>query len=160
MSEVLQQESIMNEEEDTQKNLYLIFNLDDEAYGVEIKIVTEMIGIQPIVELPEMPTHLRGIINLRGQIIPVLDIRMLFHKPFKEYDWRTCIIIINIDDITLGLIVDNVSEVISIPEENIVLPPSITSERNKYISGIGKSEDGVSMILDCLKLIEDAVCDN
>jgi purine-binding chemotaxis protein CheW len=145
------------EEEDTQKDLYLIFNLGDEAYGIDIKIVSEMIGIQPIAQLPEMPEYIRGIINLRGKIIPVMDIRLRFKKTIKEYDWRTCIIVIDIDDLMIGLIVDSVAEVVSISQDEIVAPPSLTQVNNGFIKGIGKIGDQVKMLIDCEKLIAEAI---
>lgn len=157
MSNILSQ-SIALEEEDTQKDLYLIFNLGDEAYGIDIKIVSEMIGIQPIAQLPEMPEYIRGIINLRGKIIPVMDIRLRFKKTIKEYDWRTCIIVIDIDDLMIGLIVDSVAEVVSISQDEIVSPPSLTQVNNGFIKGIGKIGDQVKMLIDCEKLIAEAIC--
>jgi purine-binding chemotaxis protein CheW len=159
MEEALLQDGI-TEEEDTQKDLYLIFNLGEEAFGVDIKIVSEMIGIQPIAELPEMPECIRGIINLRGKIIPVMDVRLRFKKPLKDYDWRTCIIVIDIDDLVIGLIVDSVDEVLKIPKDNIVLPTRITQSGNGYIKGIGKSGENVKMLIDCFKLVQEAIVVN
>ncbi|NLM79860.1 MAG: purine-binding chemotaxis protein CheW, partial [Clostridiales bacterium] len=113
MSEFLALEQIVDD--DPQDGRYLTFSLDSECYGIEIKYVTEIIGIQPITEVPEMPEYIKGIINLRGRIIPVMDVRLRFKKPFREYDERTCIIVIEIRDIVLGLIIDRVSEVLTIP---------------------------------------------
>ena len=90
-------------EEDTQKGRYLTFGLGNEAYGIEIEHVTEIIGIQAITELPELPEYIRGIINLRGKIIPVMDVRLRFKKEFREYNDRTCIIVIDISGISIGL---------------------------------------------------------
>ena len=133
-------------EEDTQKNKFLTFSIDKEVYGIEIKFVTEIIGIQKITQVPEVPNYVRGIINLRGKIIPVIDVRLKFRKDAMEYNDRTCIIVIDIDQISVGLIVDNVAEVIVIPEENIVPPPGHRSGfQNKYIKGIGKGENDVKL---------------
>ena len=81
-------------EEDTQKGRFLTFSLDKESYGIEIKYVTEIIGLQEITEVPELPDYIKGIINLRGKIIPVMDIRLRFKKSEKEYNDRTCVIVL------------------------------------------------------------------
>jgi len=81
-------------EEDTQQGKFLIFSLGNEFYGIEIKYVNEIVGMQPITEIPEHPDYIKGIINLRGKIIPVMDVRIKFKKPFVEYSDRTCIIVV------------------------------------------------------------------
>lgn len=152
MSDALLQE----QEEDTQKGRFLTFLIGNESYGIEIKYVTEIIGIQAITEVPELPEYIKGIINLRGKIIPVMDVRLRFKKGPKEYNDRTCIIVIDIREISIGLIVDSVSEVLSITDENIVPPPDVNKTvGNKYIKGIGKVGDDVKLILDCNKLLSD-----
>lgn len=144
------------EQEDTQKDKFLTFSLGNEFYGIEIKYVTEIVGMQPITEVPELPDYIRGIINLRGKIIPVMDVRLRFKKPSREYNDRTCIIVIDIMDISIGLIIDSVSEVISIPEGDIVPPPEVSKGlSNRYIKGIGKVGSDVKLILDCDKLLND-----
>ena len=148
-------EDLMLEEEDTQKGKYLTFSLGNEFYGIEIKHVTEIIGIQPVTEIPELPEHIKGIINLRGKIIPVMDVRLRFKKPPKEYNDRTCVVVIDIKDVSVGLIVDSVSEVLSINEEDIVSPPNVKKDGNKYIKAIGKVGDEIKLILDCDKLLSD-----
>lgn len=141
-------------EEDTQKGKYLTFLLDKEVYAIEIKYVTEIIGFQPITEVPELPDYIKGIINLRGKIIPVMDVRLRFKKQPAEYNDRTCIIVIDVQNISVGLIVDNVSEVLSISDDSIVPPPEISrGTENRYIKAIGKVENDVKLILDCNKLL-------
>ena len=144
---------LLEQEEDTQKGKFLTFILGSESYGIEIRYVTEIIGIQPVTEVPELPEHIRGIINLRGKIIPVMDVRLRFRKPFREYNDRTCVIVIDIKEISIGMIVDGVSEVIAIPDTEIVDPPDISQNGNKYIKGIGKVGSEVKLILDCDKLL-------
>lgn len=152
MSEVL--EELTGQEEDTQRGKFLTFTLGKEVFGIEIRYVTEIIGIQPITEVPEVPDYVKGIINLRGQIITVIDVRVKFRKQAVEYNDRTCIIVIDIQNVSVGLIVDNVSEVISISDENIVPPPDYkTGFQNRYIKGIGKAENDVILLLDCNKLL-------
>lgn len=143
-------------EEDTQKGKYLTFLLGKEVFAIEIKYVTEIIGIQPITEVPELPPYVKGVINLRGKIIPVMDVRLRFKKEPMEYNDRTCVIVIDVDSTSVGLIVDNVSEVLSISDGNVVLPPEIGKDtENKYIKAIGKVENEVKLILDCEKLLSD-----
>lgn len=154
MADSILQEFI-EQDEDTQKGKFLTFNLGNEFYGIEIKFVTEIIGIQPITEVPELPEYIKGIVNLRGKIIPVMDVRVRFKKPFKEYNDRTCIIVIDIDEISIGLIVDSVAEVISIPDGDIVPPPDVNKNGNKYIKGIGKVGSDVKLLLDSGKLLNE-----
>jgi len=146
--------------EDTQKGKFLTFCMGQEFYGIEIKYVTEIIGLQPITEIPEMPEYIKGIINLRGKIIPVMDVRLRFKKPFREYNDRTCIVVIEISEVSIGLIVDTVSEVISISDEEIVAPPNVTKEGNKYIKGIGKVGSDVKLLLDSDKLLNETDLEN
>ncbi len=144
-----------NFEEDTQKNQFLTFIVGEETYGIEIAYVTEIINIQKITPVPQMPQYVMGIINLRGRIIPVMDVRVRFNMETVEYNERTCIIVVDMDKISVGLIVDGVSEVISIAETEIVPPPEFTKKSNHYIKGIGKVAEGVRLILDCNKLLSD-----
>jgi purine-binding chemotaxis protein CheW len=154
MSKLIEQ--LMEMEEDTQKDKFLTFSLGNEAYGIEIKYVTEIIGIQPITQVPELPEYVKGIINLRGKIIPVMDVRLRFKKEPKIYDERTCTVVVEIDNVSVGLIVDTVSEVMRIPEENIAIPPSISqSQHNSYVKGIGRVNDEVKLLLDCAKLLSN-----
>ena len=150
-------EKIMDEyvyEEDTQKGKYLTFNLGSESYGIGIEYVTEIIGILPITEVPELPDFIRGIVNLRGRIIPVMDVRLKFKKPFMAYNERTCIIVVDIKENSVGLIVDGVAEVTNIPDENIVSQPMLSSgTSNQYIKSIGKVGTDVKLLLDCDKLL-------
>lgn len=143
------------EEEDTQKGKYLTFVVGNEVYGIEIRYVTEIIGIQAITEVPELPVYIKGIINLRGKIIPVMDVRLRFNKEFKEYNDRTCVIVVDIGEISIGLIVDSVSEVLTIPDEDIVPPPQVNKAQNRYIKAIGKVDNKVSLLLDCEKMLND-----
>lgn len=150
-----QSQEVLYQEEDTQKGKFLTFALGSESYGIEIKHVTEIIGIQPITEVPELPEHVRGIINLRGKIIPVMDVRLRFRKSFREYNDRTCVIVIDVGDVSIGLIVDSVSEVIAIPDADIVAPPEMGKGSNKYVHGIGKVAGEVKLLLDCDRLLVD-----
>ena len=142
--------------EDTQKGKFLTFSVGHESYGIEIKFVIEIIGIQEITEVPELPNYVKGIINLRGKIIPVIDVRLRFRKDSKEYNDRTCIVVIDIKETSVGLIVDNVAEVINIDDSNIVPPPDVKMGfNNRYVRAIGKVGNEVKLLLDCDKLLND-----
>lgn len=144
------------QEEDTLKGKFLIFTIDKEDYGIEIKNVLEIVGMQPITAVPQLPEYIKGMINLRGKIIPVMDVRLRFKKKEIEYDDRTCIIIIQMDEIYVGFIVDRVSEVMNISEDEFAEVPELGSNsKNKYISSIGNTKSGVKIILDCNKIISD-----
>lgn len=140
-------------EEDTQKDRYLTFSLGNESYGIEIKYVTEIIGIQTITEVPELPDYVKGIINLRGKIIPVMDVRIRFKKEERPYNDRTCIIVVDIMNVTIGLIVDSVSEVLTISQQDTVEPPQMNGLKNKYIKSIGKVGNDVKLLIDCDMLL-------
>lgn len=139
---------------------YLIFDLGMESYGLEIFHVNEIIGVQTITEVPEQPVYVKGIINLRGKIIPVIDVRLRFKKEERGYDERTCIIVIDIQELLVGLIIDRVVEVVDIPVGQIAPPPKLNNEfKNRYIKGIGKTESGVKLLLDCNRLLLDEEID-
>lgn len=151
----------LEQREDTQKGKFLTFSLGKEFYGIEIRYVTEIIGIQPITEVPELPEYVRGIINLRGKIIPVMDVRLRFKKPPREYNDRTCVIVVDIRNISIGLVVDSVSEVLAIREEDIVAPPDMGKGlNNRYIKGVGKVGSDVKLILDCDRLLSEEEIDS
>lgn len=158
MADVVDNELEM--EEDTQKGRYLTFSLGQEIYGIEISYVTEIIGIQAIIKIPELPEYVKGIINLRGKIIPVIDVRLRFRKEPRDYNDRTCIIVIEIKNISVGLIVDSVAEVLRIPDSEIVDPPQLNKGCNRYIKSIGKVGNEVKLILDCEKLMSEEELDD
>jgi purine-binding chemotaxis protein CheW len=155
MSDIFDNSQLEEEQDDDVLNeKYLTFMLGVEEFGINISYVTEIIGIQAITFVPELPDFVKGIINLRGQIIPVIDIRLRFQKEEIEYNDRTCIIVIQIRDLSIGFIVDSVAACEQIPDGSIIPPP--TFQRNyqqKYISGIGKILDKIILIMDCEKLI-------
>jgi purine-binding chemotaxis protein CheW len=148
--------TLLAEREDTQYGRYLTFPVGEESFAVAISCVNEIIGIYPITPLPDVPAHVKGIINLRGKIVPVIDIRLKFKKPAIPYDERTCVIVMETGGLYAGLIVDSVSEVLTIPDELIVAPPSYgANEQNRYISGIGTENGKVTLILDSDELLNE-----
>ena len=155
--ESYEEENLNTESEDTLKGMFLSFQIAEEDYGIEIRYITEIVGIQKITEIPDMPHYVKGVVNLRGKVIPVVDLRLRFDMQEREYDERTCLIIINNENTEIALIVDTVNEVISIQDENISPPPKLILEKNHsesdYIHGIGKINNNVKILLDVNKLL-------
>lgn len=137
---------------------HLIFQLEERGYGIPILTVNEIIGIMDITPIPRAPGFIKGIINLRGKIIPVMDLRLKFGMPEKAYDEQTCIIIVNIEFENamkqIGVVVDIVSEVVDIPSSEIEAPPKYSShDEGEFLIGIGKVKDKVVMLLDIERVI-------
>ncbi len=132
---------------------YLTFTLADEEYGIGILKIKEIIGMMPITSVPQTPRFVKGVINLRGKVIPVIDLRLRFGLASIEYTDRTCIIVVEISgetgDIMIGIVVDTVSEVLNIKKEDIEDPPRFgTKLDTDYILGMAKTDDGVKILLD------------
>ncbi len=147
-------DDIMDDDDESIANMYLTFKLADEEYGIGIMHVTEIVGLQNITEVPDMPDFVKGVVNLRGQVIPVIDVRLRFHMAPKEYDERTCIIVLSIRDVQIGLVVDTVNEVLTIDEKLISPPPKVAAANSaQYIKGLGKINDEVKILLSGEKLL-------
>lgn len=143
------------DDEDTQKDKHLTFTVGREDYGIEIYHVTEIIGIQKITCVPDMPACIKGVINLRGKVIPVMDVRARFGMPDRKYDDRTCIVVVTVNGSAVGLVVDTVKEVADIPENQIELPFEMTdASSQRYIKGLGKVGSDVKILLD----VENLIC--
>ncbi len=144
-----------DDEEDTMKDRYFTFRIGDEEYGIEIEHVLEVIGLQKITEVPDMPDYVKGVINLRGQVIPIIDIRKRFNMEPRDYDDRTCVLVVDIRSSNVGFIVDQVSDVLDIPESSVEPPPKVSAGTGsgKFIKGLGKVEENVKIILDVQKLL-------
>jgi len=133
---------------------YLTFELDGEEYGLEILKVKEIIGIMNITSVPQTPDYVKGVINLRGKVIPVIDLRLKFSMEPLEYSDRTCIIIVDIagtsgKKVMVGIVVDSVSEVLNIKGDEIEDAPSFGSRLStEYIIGMAKVKGGVKILLD------------
>lgn len=146
------------DEHETQKGKYMTFKSGNEYFGLKIQYVDQIIGFQTITAIPETEDYIKGLINLRGKIIPVIDVRLRFKQEPFEYNDRTCIIVINVKSTVVVLIVEKIAEVVEIKEENILPPPSIGRDKqahNKYVYGIGKVGDTVKLLLDPDKLLND-----
>ncbi|MFT5368510.1 MAG: purine-binding chemotaxis protein CheW [Candidatus Latescibacterota bacterium] len=134
---------------------FLTFFLGAEEYGIEILKVREIIGMMPITPVPRTPEFIRGVINLRGKVIPVVDLRLKFGMPAVEQTEETCVIVVQADDVEMGTIVDKVSEVADIDSVNIEEAPFFGDEvQTDYILGLGKSADRVTLLLDIDKALE------
>ena len=147
-----------SDEHDAQNGKYMTFKSGNEYFGLKIQYVTEIIGFQTVTAIPETEDYIKGLINLRGKIIPVIDVRLRFKQEPFEYNDRTCIIVINVKSTIVGLIVEKIAEVVEIKEEDILPPPKIgrtDKQQNKYVYGIGKVEDSVKLLLDPDKLLND-----
>jgi purine-binding chemotaxis protein CheW len=134
---------------------YLTFSLAGEEYGIEIRKVKEIIGMMAITVVPQIPQYFKGVINLRGKIIPVMDLRLKFCTKEMEYTDRTCIIVVELHtNIMMGVVVDTVSEVLNIKAADIEETPSFGAAMNtNYILGMAKAEKGVKILLDIDKVI-------
>lgn len=145
-------------EYDENKTNYMTFKSGNEYFGLKIQYVNEIIQIQSITAVPETEEYIKGLINLRGKIIPVIDVRLRFGQEPFEYDDRTCIIVIMVNDTMVGLIVEKIAEVVEIKDSDILPPPTISRKdqaSRKYIYGIGKVGDTVKLLLDPDKLLRD-----
>lgn len=143
------------EEEDTQQGRFLVFSVEDSIYGLPVRHVLEIIPIQPATRVPGTPDFVKGIINLRGRIIPLVDARLMFGKQEIPYTDRTCIIVIDVDSVAAGLVVDKVRDVLTIEDGQVAPPPAAGAPgfESRYIEGIGKAGDMALLLLGAEKLL-------
>ncbi len=137
---------------------YLTFTLADEEYGIGILKVKEIIGMMPVTTIPKTPEFVKGVINLRGKVIPVMDLRLKFGMETVSYTERTCIIVVEIEGssrtIQIGIVVDSVSEVLNIKGENVEEAPAFGTElETDYILGMAKMEGRVKILLDINRVL-------
>lgn len=137
---------------------YLTFSLDNEEYGIGILKIKEIIGMMPITQVPRTPRFVKGVINLRGKVIPVIDLRLRFGMEETGYTERTCIIVVEIElqagQLMIGIVVDSVSEVLNIKGEDIEETPAFGETLStEYILGMAKMEGGVKILLNIEKTL-------
>lgn len=146
------------------ENLYLTFEVAKETYAVNIKHVTEIVGMQRISAMPDVPDFIRGAMNLRGKVIPVMDVRLRFGLAWQDYDERTTIIVLDLNGIPTGLVVDRVTDVLTIAPENIDPPThwhtsttkgGVDKNEQGVVKGLGRHKDGVSIVLDVPRLLSE-----
>jgi purine-binding chemotaxis protein CheW len=154
MNQALEEE--MEESFDTMENLYIIFFIDGKEYGIEIRYLIEIIAFQPITFIPNLPHYVKGVINLRGKIIPVLDVRLRFGIAPLDYTENTCILILNFNNINAGLIVDGVKEVLKIPSDLIEPSPGFEEAHlERFVDSIGKSDNTLNLLINVEKFIRE-----
>ncbi len=146
-----------DENEDTQANKYLFFRIGKESYGIGIRHIIEIIEVQKISSVPDMPAYVKGVINLRGKVIPVVDLRLRFNLEERGYDDRTCTVVTEVDGTLIGFIVDTVEEVLEIPENQVEPAPKFRSAsgKDRYIQGLGKVGEAVKILLDVEKIVRE-----
>jgi len=132
----------------------VVFTLANETYGIDISAVNEIIRMQDITEVPRTPDFVEGVINLRGRIVPVIDLRKRFGLEVAEKTQASRIIVVEMDEVTVGMIVDSVSEVLRLPKENIEpTPPMVSGVDSAYLRGVGKWNDRLIILLDINKVL-------
>ena len=139
---------------------YLTFSLAGEEYGIGILKIKEIIGMMPITTVPQTPEFVKGVINLRGKVIPVIDLRLRFSMEQSEYTERTCIIVVELKsqaaDILIGVVVDSVSEVLNIKADDVEDTPTFGTRLNTdYILGMAMMEGGVKILLDIDRVLSE-----
>jgi len=155
------QEESMKAASESREGKYLTFELGGEAYGLEILKVKEIIGIMNITSVPRMPEYVKGVINLRGKVIPVVDLRLKFGMEALEYNERTCIIVVDItgrsaNSVMVGIVVDSVSDVMNIGDDEIEDTPTFGVKLDtEYILGMAKSKGGVKILLDIDRVLSN-----
>lgn len=133
---------------------YVVFKIGDEYYGIDINNVKSIERIQHFTRVPNAPIYVKGVINLRGEVVPVIDLRLRFELPHKELDSNSRIIITFINEIQIGLLVDSSSEVIEINDEDVDSPPMVKDNISEdFIKGIGKQDGKLIILVDVEKVI-------
>ena len=137
---------------------FLTFALGHEEYGLEILQVREIIGLMDITAVPQVPMYVKGVINLRGKVIPVIDLRLKFGMKSIDYTNETCVIVLNVNSILMGIIVDRVCEVVDIAQDHIEATPTFGARLNTdFITGMGKVGDKVKILLNIEKVLTEDV---
>lgn len=158
----MEDKDLTSEEEvaETLSDKYLTFFVNGQRYGIPISTVIEIIGVLKTAEVPEFPYYAKGIFNLRGLIIPMLDVRLRLGYPEAEYTPKTCIIVISCDGIQVGLVVDEVDEVLDIKEDEINPPTrSTTHESERFVDGVAVQPNKLTLLMACEKLISEGTMD-
>lgn len=156
MKETVVLEEEEQDTEDTMHGKFLVFYLDEQEFAIAIRYVVDIINVQPVTRVPNTPDFVLGITNLRGKVIPIIDVRTRFGKAMKEHNDRTCIIVLEERGATVGMVIDSVSEVITLEDEDISPPPRLNNGIDaRFIEGVGKTENGIKLILNCLAVLDD-----
>lgn len=149
---------INNGESSELNDRYLLFRIADSLYGVSLALVLEIVQIQSITMLPYVAPYVKGIINLRGKVLPVIDVRTRLGMPEKGYDAETCIVVVDIHNVHVGLIVDSVSEVVTVPEDQIAAPPpSSGTGVGSYLSSVANLDKKIVLNIDFDRFFQDDI---
>jgi purine-binding chemotaxis protein CheW len=141
---------------DVNSKKYITFTVADDIYAIEISHVLEIIGLHKITDIPKTPTYIKGVINLRGEIVPIVDTRLKFMKEEVEYNELSSIIVIADEEMTIGILVDRVAEVVEIPDFDVILPPEYRHNvESQYIKGVGHVSGIRQYIIDVEKFMLD-----
>ncbi|MCT4682158.1 MAG: chemotaxis protein CheW [Roseicyclus sp.] len=135
--------------------MYLTFPVGEETYGVPIALVTEIVGMQRVMSVPDVPHYVRGVINLRGKVIPLMDVRLRFGMAERPYDDRTVVIVLEVGKAPIGLIVDGVSEVVDIPTDKLNRSAGYGADGQSVVSALGHVGERVAILLDVPVLVSD-----
>ena len=159
-SSVLERPAAVDAKTDSRAGKYLTFQLAKEEFAVQVLNVREIMGVQEITAVPQMPIHVKGVLNLRGKVIPVIDLRLKFGMEEVEYTQRTCIIVVQIEGatgkISTGIVVDGVSEVLTLQPADIEGTPDFgMGAATPYLMGLAKIKGKVKILLDIAKVIQD-----
>lgn len=154
MTNGLDESAATQPSENSHEGKYLTFVLGDEEYGLEILKVREIIGLMDITTVPQTPEFIKGVINLRGKVIPVIDLRLKFGMPEAEPTEETCIIVVDINTTLMGILVDTVSEVLDIAQGEIEPAPAFSDDiQTEFILGMGKIKGKVKILLDISRVL-------
>lgn len=152
--EIFDKEAFDRDVENAMKNKYLTFSVNDEDYAIEIKYVIEIVRVLEITPMPDFPDYIEGVINLRGKIIPIINLRKRLGAPECEFGDKTCFVILKLDEKLIGFVVDSISEVMDITEENIVETPMMSGASTSFVSFVAKVNDAIKLVLDCEEIVK------
>jgi purine-binding chemotaxis protein CheW len=142
--------------DDTSSEKYLTFFIDGQLYAVSTSRVAEIIRMQAITFLPGLPPYVKGVINLRGKIVPLIDMRLKFRKEEKEYGAQTSVVIVESGEMTVGLIADSVNDVTDVAKNQLSENPKYKSRAgNRYVCGIASLSCGSALVLDIAKVLDE-----
>ena len=155
MRSTLEKEDSLQQKFNSKNQMYVTFNIDNETYGIDVNRVQEIIGIIPIAHIPNSIDYLKGVINLRGRVVPVIDVRMKFRMDQKNYDSTTVILIVELNGSSIGLIVDSVADVLDIPSDSMHDYSGADAKiKSSSIESIASYNDNLILILDLDKMID------
>lgn len=151
----------VKEQVESKKNKYITFKSGNESFALKIEYVKEIVRCQEIVAVPESPDYVKGVINLRGQIVSAVDVKIRFKQQPSEYTERTCIIVMQVEGVLVGLIVEKIEEVVELGDEDIEPTPAMhfggqsEAVENEYVYGVGRVGEHVKLMLDPYRMIND-----